>query len=316
MKLKKIVVAIDNKDIINFLKLQNKIDIVDVKIDNNVEVVGKFELMKFKVNFELELLFNKVENNNVYINISNVKILKINILNSISKKIFSYIINAFTYIEGVSFENEDFKLDILRLINRYYKDQNVVNINEIEIKDVFIKDKEVEVVFGGIDINPEAIVKDSESEKEEYLNEEIVIDVEEINVEDELALTVDEIKKYEKNFNEKSFFDKIKNYGKTAGISAIYAVLILYYTYMDKNVPLKVKAISLGALGYFILPTDLIPDFIIATGFSDDCIALITSIKSIAAYINYDIKSKARNRLNEWFDNIDEKDLEMINSIL
>ncbi|SCK03193.1 Uncharacterized conserved protein [uncultured Clostridium sp.] len=78
---------------------------------------------------------------------------------------------------------------------------------------------------------------------------------------------------------------------------------------------MKAKVISLRALGYFIIPTDLIPDFILAIGYTDDLLALTTAIKSITTYVNENIKVKAKNRLQEWFESIDDKDLEMINSI-
>ena len=43
-----------------------------------------------------------------------------------------------------------------------------------------------------------------------------------------------------------------------------------YYSSRDSKTPLRVKAIILGALAYFIVPTDLIPDIIIGFGYTDD----------------------------------------------
>ena len=57
----------------------------------------------------------------------------------------------------------------------------------------------------------------------------------------------------------------------------------------------------LGALGYFILPLDLIPDAILGLGFTDDFLALVWAIFKMRKYITPEIKEKARRRMREWF---------------
>ncbi|TIM20702.1 MAG: DUF1232 domain-containing protein [Mesorhizobium sp.] len=47
-------------------------------------------------------------------------------------------------------------------------------------------------------------------------------------------------------------------------------VVAAYYCAMDKNTPLRAKGILLAALGYFVLPVDVIPDFVFGLGFTDD----------------------------------------------
>ncbi len=39
-----------------------------------------------------------------------------------------------------------------------------------------------------------------------------------------------------------------------------------YYCALDKNTPLRAKAILLAALGYFVLPADTIPDIVLGLG--------------------------------------------------
>ncbi len=80
-------------------------------------------------------------------------------------------------------------------------------------------------------------------------------------------------------------------------------MLLLYYTLQKPNVPKKVKATIIGALGYFILPLDLIPDFLVGIGYTDDLGALGLALFQVAMYIDDDIKSKARLKLTEWFGN-------------
>lgn len=125
---------------------------------------------------------------------------------------------------------------------------------------------------------------------------------------EEIAKYADtEIKKYEKDYSEEGFWDKVLNFAKQAGGNVIYIALILYYLATESDVPIRVKTIILGALGYFILPIDLIPDVIPIIGYVDDAGILLAALLMAAAYITPEIKEKARLKLSEWFgdDDID-----------
>ncbi|PAQ06115.1 YkvA family protein [Mesorhizobium temperatum] len=58
-----------------------------------------------------------------------------------------------------------------------------------------------------------------------------------------------------------------------------------YYCAMDKNTPLRAKGILVAALGYFVLPTDVIPDFVFGLGFTDDIAVLTAAITTVKAHI-------------------------------
>ncbi|MGM9925678.1 MAG: YkvA family protein [Bacillus sp. (in: firmicutes)] len=119
------------------------------------------------------------------------------------------------------------------------------------------------------------------------------------------------MKKAEKNYSEERFWDKLKKYGEKAGTSVVYAVLLLYYTLQKPEVPAKTKAVIIGALGYFILPIDLIPDFAAGIGFTDDLGALGIALLQVAIYIDGDVRSKAKHKLTEWFGaHIDTTDID------
>lgn len=80
---------------------------------------------------------------------------------------------------------------------------------------------------------------------------------------------------------------------------------ILHFTYIlkSKNVTFADKAKICGAIIYAIVPTDLIPDFIPVAGYGDDLAGLIWAIFTIRKNITPEIKEKAENRLNKWFEN-------------
>ena len=56
-----------------------------------------------------------------------------------------------------------------------------------------------------------------------------------------------------------------------------------------------------GALGYFVLPADAIPDFVPAAGYADDLGALVMALGTVAFYVTPAIKEKARKKLEDWF---------------
>ena len=174
MKLKKMIICITKKDIRNFLKLQDKINISDIFINDYLRLIGTVQVFGMNINIETELSFSKVEHNNIYLNIKSFKVLKMNILNPISKKVFNYVINAFTDIEGITFEENDFKLEVTTLVNKYYKEQKFIDLNSVQVTDVSIVDKEVEVEFGGIDIDTEVIKREYGKNEIPYVEAEIV----------------------------------------------------------------------------------------------------------------------------------------------
>lgn len=116
--------------------------------------------------------------------------------------------------------------------------------------------------------------------------------------------------KYSKYFSEKSLWEKLKKFSKTAGVKVVYAVLILFYAMQDKSVSVKSKLTIAAALGYFILPTDAIFDLTPIIGFSDDLGVLLFALAQIASNITPEIKEKAKDKLNDWFGEIDEKELQ------
>ena len=106
---------------------------------------------------------------------------------------------------------------------------------------------------------------------------------------------------YAQYFNDSKLWNKLKKVARKAGRKAVYYVLVLYYVARDPAVPSSLKFKIFGALGYFILPLDLIPDAILGLGFTDDLAALVWALFKIKKYITPEIKRKARERLREWF---------------
>ena len=78
-----------------------------------------------------------------------------------------------------------------------------------------------------------------------------------------------------------------------AGRKTLLTALTLFYCLQDRDTPSWAKGVIVGALGYLVLPTDLIPDMIPGAGFGDDWGALVAALGTVAAYIKDEHKMKA-----------------------
>ena len=91
------------------------------------------------------------------------------------------------------------------------------------------------------------------------------------------------------------FWIKLK---KVAGrLPFIEDLLAAYYCAFDKQTPRHVQVALLGALAYFILPFDFIPDMMPVLGFTDDAAILATAIRLVAGNLTDDHREAARAAL-------------------
>ena len=90
-----------------------------------------------------------------------------------------------------------------------------------------------------------------------------------------------DVKVYQKYYSESGFWKKLGKVAIVAGSRLIYCALLLYYVLKSPDVLIKDKAMIIGALGYFILPVDLIPDFIPVAGYADDMAALVACYNAV-----------------------------------
>ena len=65
----------------------------------------------------------------------------------------------------------------------------------------------------------------------------------------------------------------------------------------DPATPPRVRAMLLGALAYFVTPIDMIPDFLLHLGFTDDAAVLTAVIGMVGAHIKPQHRAEARKAL-------------------
>ncbi|MCU0723363.1 MAG: YkvA family protein [Planctomycetes bacterium] len=103
------------------------------------------------------------------------------------------------------------------------------------------------------------------------------------------------------DFREESFWKKLARTAKKAGRKTVETALTLYYCMADPETPMWAKGVIAGALAYFILPADVIPDLLPGIGFTDDLAVLVGAWQTAAACLTAGHREKARRKCETWF---------------
>ena len=93
------------------------------------------------------------------------------------------------------------------------------------------------------------------------------------------------------------FWVKVKR--QAAKLPFAEDLLAAYYCAFDRETPLQVRAVLLGALAYFVLPFDGIPDLLPVLGFTDDAAVLATAMKLVIDNIRPEHRDAARRKLED-----------------
>ncbi len=95
----------------------------------------------------------------------------------------------------------------------------------------------------------------------------------------------------------RSFWRKVR---KTLGqVAFIEDAVAGYFCAVDKATPASVKLILFGALAYFVIPTDLLPDFIPGLGYTDDATVIAAALAAVARYLKPVHRERARSFLDK-----------------
>jgi uncharacterized membrane protein YkvA (DUF1232 family) len=98
----------------------------------------------------------------------------------------------------------------------------------------------------------------------------------------------------------RKFWRKLR--GVVARIPFAEDLLAAYYCAFDRATPLNVKATLVGAIAYFILPIDAIPDVLPVIGFTDDAAVLAAALRLVASHITPEHRAVAREKLAAMLD--------------
>ena len=83
-------------------------------------------------------------------------------------------------------------------------------------------------------------------------------------------------------------------------------LLAAYYCAFDRQTPRHVQVALLGALAYFVLPFDFVPDMLPLIGFGDDAAVLVTALRMVSSHIRPEHREAAKARMAKGLDDEDE----------
>lgn len=113
--------------------------------------------------------------------------------------------------------------------------------------------------------------------------------------------TGQDLVRYRRGYSEARFWWKLSRFARTAGREVVEKALYLFYAAQRPETPAWAKAVAVGALGYFILPVDALPDIAPVIGYTDDLGVLGLALATIAVYVDDGVRWKARRTLSRWF---------------
>lgn len=102
----------------------------------------------------------------------------------------------------------------------------------------------------------------------------------------------------DQHYSDKKFLQKMKKFGGGFSYKAMQAAATLYVALRSPDMPKSSKLIVLGALGYFILPLDLVVDFLPLFGLTDDAFVILTALGKVYLSITDEMKDEAKGLID------------------
>lgn len=102
-------------------------------------------------------------------------------------------------------------------------------------------------------------------------------------------------------FSPAALWQKLARHARAAGRELVEKALWFHYAAERSDVPRWAKLTMWGALAYFVMPVDAVPDVLPGAGYVDDLGAFTAALATVARFIDDGVKAKARQRLVDWF---------------
>lgn len=93
----------------------------------------------------------------------------------------------------------------------------------------------------------------------------------------------------------RKFWGKLRRVG--GRIPFAEDLVAAFYCATDPTTPNRVRLVLLGAVAYFLLPTDAVADFLPLIGFADDAAVLAAAITQVAGSITDEHRARAKEAL-------------------
>ncbi len=105
---------------------------------------------------------------------------------------------------------------------------------------------------------------------------------------------------FARHFSDTSFWETVPRAARRAGRGLVEEALTLFHCLRDDDTPAWARAVILGALGYFVLPADAVPDILPGVGFGDDLSTFLGAATCVAFHVKPEHRDRARRFVAAW----------------
>ena len=143
------------------------------------------------------------------------------------------------------------------------------------------------------------------------LSEKVVHSAGEIN-EKVVAYISENGEKLKQFYSDSKLLEKIQGALKSAGAMVLYPVMILFNLMRSPSTSVQDKMMIVAPLAYFILPTDLIPDYLAGAGYVDDGVAIMTCLQKLSTLITSEVIEQTNKQYQQMIGKVDAEVVEKI----
>lgn len=110
----------------------------------------------------------------------------------------------------------------------------------------------------------------------------------------------EDVESYAKHYNDTDLRLKLKRLPRSSVKKILEKALLLRELLLDGHTPLWFKGTILGALGYLILPLDLVPDILPGAGFVDDLTVMSLVLAKLDNLVTDEIRQRVQKKMPQW----------------
>lgn len=104
---------------------------------------------------------------------------------------------------------------------------------------------------------------------------------------------------YRRRYSERAFWRKLSGLPRTAGMAVVERAVTLYVILTDRDTPLWARALVVAALGYFVVPTDAVPDVVPLAGLADDVAVMGAALVQLGRLVTPAVRGRVQRLLPE-----------------
>ncbi|WP_343009045.1 hypothetical protein [Clostridium celatum] len=145
MKLKNLLLTLTKEDILNLLKLQDKVFINELSLVNNIKIRGVYKVIGLNIDFYTMLTVNNFKNNILQIDINDFKLSNKGAMNPIIKRSVALFEKSINDIDGVTLANKILSIDIEKVVEVYCTEKYGIVLNKLIIDNLTSKNNCIEL---------------------------------------------------------------------------------------------------------------------------------------------------------------------------